>query len=167
ADEDGVYTVKALNATGCESGISAGVTVEVLPLPAQPTITYDGAPEICEGSVIILTSSAATGNQWYKDGVALTDSTRQQLVVTEAGDYTVVVTGTNGCPSAPSEAVTITVNPTPEITIDGPANYAIAIGGTVQLPAVTTDPAGATVTWLDPDGNPVSTGSVGPFNTPG
>jgi|GEM_PF-1164493 len=164
-EEPGVYTVLAVDGD-CASGISAGVTVEVLPLPAQPTITYDGALEICEGSAIILTSSAATGNQWYKDGVALTDSIRQQLVVIEAGDYTVVVMGVNGCPSVPSDAVAITVNPTPEITLDGPANYAIAVGGTVQLPEVTTDPAGATVTWLDADGNAVS-GTVGPFNTPG
>lgn len=44
----------------------------------------------------ILTSSVATGNQWYLNGVAINGATGQQYVAVTAGTYTVQAT-VNGC----------------------------------------------------------------------
>ena len=93
----GAYTVVATSTANCTSTSSA-TNITVDPLPATPTITQSGGT---------LTSSAATGNQWYLNGTAIPGATGQTYVVTANGSYTVVTTSTNGCPSASSTAVNI------------------------------------------------------------
>ena len=55
----------------------------------------------------MLTSSSATGNQWYLNGVAIAGATGQIHVTTTNGNYTVVVTA-NGCASAASAVTNVT-----------------------------------------------------------
>ncbi|KAA9345966.1 Ig-like domain-containing protein [Adhaeribacter soli] len=93
----GAYTVVATSTANCTS-TSTTTNITVDPLPATPTITQSGGT---------LTSSAATGNQWYLNGTAIAGATGQTYVATANGAYTVVTTSTNGCPSAPSVAVNI------------------------------------------------------------
>ncbi len=76
---------------------SQNFTVTVNPIPATPTITQNG---------FVLTSSSATGNQWYLNGNPITGATSQSYTATQNGNYTVVVTQ-NGCSSAPSSVVTV------------------------------------------------------------
>ena len=96
ADASGVYTVKTTNGT-CASNASANTTVTVTPVPSKPTITQIGG---------VLQSSAATGNQWYFNGTALTqNATGQTYTPTATGQYSVVVT-VNGCVSPVSEPFT-------------------------------------------------------------
>jgi hypothetical protein len=64
-----------------------------------PTITQNGG---------ILTSSSATGNQWYLDGNLLVGETNQSITVTQSGVYTVQVT-INGCTSNMSAGNNATV----------------------------------------------------------
>ncbi|WP_050767812.1 Ig-like domain-containing protein [Sphingobacterium spiritivorum] len=174
----GLYTVKAfndVNATGCSSEVSAAVEVTVTPRPAQPTITAPTAPA-CEGSIIELTSSATTGNQWYKDGVLLTENnngttvpvTGQKIFVSTGGLYTVKVTDQlTGCESLESAPVTIVINPLPVITLTGETRITTAVNVAVTLPTVTTSPAtGVTVKWYDQAG--VETTNLNPsFAAPG
>ncbi|MFC6099736.1 Ig-like domain-containing protein, partial [Olivibacter domesticus] len=163
----GQYTVVAVNAGGCESDFSAAVTVDVTPRPVQPTIQVDGANAICEGSEVILTSSASIGNQWFKDGAEIQGATQQTLTVTEAGTYTVIVTDpTSTCVSLPSDGAAITVNPAPTITLNGDPAISAKVGEAVQIPGVTTDPAGLTVTWYDNEGN-ITTNLTPTFTIPG
>ncbi|HEY0742248.1 MAG TPA: hypothetical protein VGD40_12330 [Chryseosolibacter sp.] len=72
--------------------------------PAKPSISAnfnnDGAP--------VLTSSSSTGNQWYRNGQAIGNSTGVTHTVTSAGDYS-VVTAAGTCASAQSEAFTVVV----------------------------------------------------------
>jgi uncharacterized delta-60 repeat protein len=63
--------------------------------PSKPTITASGVNTVS----LTLTSSAATGNQWFKDNVAITGATTSTLTVTEIGLYSVQVTVTGGCKS--------------------------------------------------------------------
>src|SRR6476661_5163698 len=93
----GNYTVTVTSAGGC-SATSASTTVTVNPAPATPTITQNGNT---------LTSSSATGNQWYVDGNLIPGATGASYVVTGPGGYTVVVTS-SGCSSNPSAPVLIT-----------------------------------------------------------
>lgn len=64
---------------------------------------------------MLLTSSSASGNQWYKNGVAISGATNQTYSATSAGSYTVVVTNGSGC-TATSAATMVYVKPTSSST---------------------------------------------------
>jgi hypothetical protein len=55
-----------------------------------PVITASGPLAFCEGGHVILRSSAAAGNQWYKDGVIIPGATAQSYQVEQTGEYKVV-----------------------------------------------------------------------------
>ena len=84
--------------SGC-NGTPVTYTITVNPTPATPTISQVG---------LTLTSSSATGNQWYLNGVLIPGATSQNYTVTSNGNYTVVVT-VAGCSSSAS-AVTSVIN---------------------------------------------------------
>ncbi|KAA9325364.1 T9SS type A sorting domain-containing protein [Hymenobacter busanensis] len=104
------YTVTVTNAGGCSATDQVVVTVN--PAPARPTVSIAyGAP-----GTATLTSSSATGNQWYLNGAIIPGATGPTYTVSAAaqyGNYTVVVTSAQGCASAPSlaQAVTATAKP--------------------------------------------------------
>ncbi len=75
-------------ATGCSDSVSK--TIVIYPLPPVPTISVNGST---------FTSSAATGNQWYRNGNAVNGATGQTFTCTANGNYTVCVTDANGCKS--------------------------------------------------------------------
>jgi hypothetical protein len=100
ANGDVITCVLTSNAT-CPSPAtvtSSSLTVTVTNVPT-PTITQNGN---------VLSSSSATGNQWYLDGNLLVGETGQNITVTSSGVYTVIVT-TNGCASNPSAGNNATV----------------------------------------------------------
>ncbi|HEX8151471.1 MAG TPA: IPT/TIG domain-containing protein, partial [Thermoanaerobaculia bacterium] len=103
----------------------------------------------CSGGSVTLSSSSASGNQWYLNGNPIGGATAQAYAATATGAYTVVVT--NGCPSAPSSATNVTVNPapsTPTITPNGPTTF--CAGGSVTL----TSSSASGNQWLL-NGNPI------------
>ena len=53
--------------------------------PAKPIISLTGP----NSSTPVLTSSSASGNQWYKDGAAISDATSVTFAVSAPGVYTV------------------------------------------------------------------------------
>ena len=92
ASQGGIYTVTtAVN--NVSSQASAGKEVTVVPLPAKPTITRNGSD---------LLSSAAGGNQWYREGVLIAGATGQTFRPADAANYTVRVT-TAGCTGPESD----------------------------------------------------------------
>ncbi|MGY5847237.1 Ig-like domain-containing protein, partial [Salegentibacter sp. HM20] len=90
---------------GCESE-RVSVEVTVTPNPAKPTINANSSATFCPGDSVVLTSSASSGNQWYKDGVAINNANNQIYEVTESGSFTVIAT-VNDCASDESDAVEI------------------------------------------------------------
>ncbi|MFN5417127.1 MAG: M43 family zinc metalloprotease [Flavobacteriia bacterium] len=123
----GSYTVFVTNA-GCTSGTSSATTVTVNSIPATPTISAGGATTFCSGGNVVLTSSSASGNTWS------TGETTQSITVSASGNYTVTTT-TGACVSAASTATTVTVNPTPVITLGTTSNptACLATDGSVQI----------------------------------
>lgn len=70
------------------SGHLIGNSFTVPTALATPTITQNGN---------VLTSSAATNNQWYLNTNSITGATLQNYSPTQGGNYTLTVTDTNGC----------------------------------------------------------------------
>lgn len=81
----------------CGSGTSSGISITVSPAPPKPMVTVNG---------YVLTSSAAQGNQWYRDGFLIPGANEQSYAVTMTGWYWTVVT-TAGCPSDSSNNIHI------------------------------------------------------------
>jgi hypothetical protein len=76
---------------------SSGVSFNVITCnkPAKPTITSSAL----DTETPKLTSSSATGNQWFLNGVPIANATAATLTVTAPGIYAVQATSTGGCPS--------------------------------------------------------------------
>ncbi|MGV3587306.1 MAG: T9SS type A sorting domain-containing protein [Adhaeribacter sp.] len=129
--------------------VSDALEVTVIPLPTA-AVNANGPLSFCFGGNVTLTASAGDSWAWYKAGNSQPVATSQSYVVAESGNYTVVVT-TNGC-SATSNAVTVTVNPLPVVSISSsvtPVNGSIAIcdGTTVTLTANPGPPTGTSYAW--------------------
>lgn len=96
----GNYRVRVTNSAGFKSPWSDTRLITVSSNPPVPTITRNND---------ILTSSATSGNQWYRNGTIITGATGQQYALTSTGNYKVVVTNNNGCKS---ESATMNVQTT-------------------------------------------------------
>jgi len=84
--------------------------------PAPPVISPPGNRSICAGDSAILTSSAMSGNQWYRNDTAINSATNQTYIAKQAGKYQ--VRRTVGCYSSDtSSSVTIHVDPTPSAPV--------------------------------------------------
>jgi len=118
----GTYDVEliATNGLGTDTVIMANyITVDTAQIPPVPVINeFLGA----------LSSSAATGNQWYLNGTIIPNATGQVYIPTQSGNYTVTVTNSSSCSSISSpyffsfvgigevqELKTISVFPNPNI----------------------------------------------------
>jgi photosystem II stability/assembly factor-like uncharacterized protein len=143
----GDITVNAMN--DCDT-VSATLAVTVNPTPPVPIVSFVSG---------VLSSDAATGNQWYLNGGAITGATSQNYTPTQDGDYYVVVTNSFGCSAtsatisvigtgitAPVNSTLVNVYPNPFTTytvLSLPANTFIE-NGTIEI----TDARGAIVTSL-------------------
>ena len=140
ATGSGNYTVVVSNSNGC-SGTSAQTTVTISPNPT-PTITASGSTSICTGGSVVLTSSTGSTYQWKLNGININGATSPSYTATSAGNYTVVVSNTNGCSGTSDQTiVTLSPNPTPTITASG--STSICTGGSVVL----TASAGSSYQW--------------------
>jgi hypothetical protein len=138
-------TLRVTDSDGASS--TATLVVNVTPTPT-PTITPGGPTTFCAGGSVTLTSSGASGNQWYLDGNPIGAATNQTYVASLSGSYTVIVTA-NGCASAASAATVVTVNPTPAApTASNNGPYLIGMPITLSTPTV----GGAAYAWTGPNG---------------
>ena len=119
------YLLEVAPTSGFGAGCSdtASVLVRVLPAAAAPTIARSGA---------VLTSSYASGNQWYRNGLPLAGATSRTFTAVATGNYTVqtTVSGPAGSclspmsaaqtvvlstqPALPGTSLSIVPNPTPD-----------------------------------------------------
>jgi hypothetical protein len=111
----GVYSDSITTSAGCKSSSSLD-TIIVNPLPVKPIISANKTGPICFGDSIILSSSASTGNQWYKNNIAIPAATGVSYTVGFSGVYADSISNSSGC-KAGSVLDTITVNPLPAIPV--------------------------------------------------
>jgi uncharacterized protein YceK len=81
------YYVTIVNNIGC-TATSNPVTVNVNSLPSIPIITQN---------TNVLSSSLGHNYQWFLDNIIINGATSQDYTVLQSGDYTVIVTDSNGC----------------------------------------------------------------------
>ena len=108
----GTYVItNTVAASGGCAAVTSTASFTVNSIPATPTLSTTGTP----ATGITLTSTAATGNQFYLNGNPIAGATGQTYLVNSGknnGSYTVVVTGTGGCSSAASAPIVVTVTAT-------------------------------------------------------
>jgi len=98
ATDPGNYSIDPSGLTSLNYSISyVKGALDIKPTPATPIISRN---------IDTLFSSAATGNQWYKDGLEITGSTDPKFLITTNGVYYTIVTD-NGCSSPPSNSISV------------------------------------------------------------
>lgn len=97
------YFIEAV-LNGCTTPGRTSVSAIVNSTPPQPVITQNNS----NIEAPVLTSSASSGNQWFKNDVILPGENGASHTITSAGLYKVQVS-LNGCPSPFSENVTYVV----------------------------------------------------------
>lgn len=154
AKKTGIYRVAKSNGT-CEVSSSVNITSSVK--DARPTISASvTGTAFCEGNSSLLTSSAATGNQWYKNNVAITGAVNVTYLANDSGSYT-VISNTAGCPSDASLPKTYSIFPKPLVgTVSGPDNPKRDETVTYSV----SDESGYTYHWSIVNGNVVSGNST-------
>lgn len=130
----GVITVKGVNACG-NGTVSPNFNVTVNAIPAAPVITANGP---------VLTSSAASGNQWYYEGNAIPGATDQTYTVTHNTGYYWCIVTVNGCSSPISNKLWVEITGVSEPIGAGISVYPVPNDGkfTVSI----TSPAKETFT---------------------
>lgn len=151
------FYVEAVSTT-CTSAARASVLVTVNPPALASDIVVSGADvPFCAGAEVTLNASSTTVTNpvftWYSDA-ALTDAilTGPQLVrtLTVTTTFYVTVKGDNKCENsaATARAVTITVNPLPDVPIVTNGGAAICSGERTTL-TIQNAQAGITYQWYD------------------
>lgn len=100
--------VTETNALSCNGDTSLIVNVNST---LVPVITPNDTVAICQGDSLVLHAGSGFASYKWSDGSAL-----DSLVIKQAGNYSVTVSGSSGC-TGTSAATNITVNPIPSITI--------------------------------------------------
>ena len=118
----------------CGNGAASTLDVTVKPIPETPVVDSNG---------LVLTSSAATGNQWYKDGELIPGATGQEYIVEQNGWYWTIVT-IDGCSSAESNHIYILVTGTEQHNGPDCSIYPIPNNGRFDISI--TSPASSTCT---------------------
>lgn len=112
----GTHTVfvTVTDAAGCFAATNSAVTVH--PLPADQTIMANPGLSVCAKTMVMLSVPLMPGYTYIWSDAA--GSTTSEIMVTDAGTYSVTITDENGCTTIP-DPVTLVVMPVPNVEIAG------------------------------------------------
>jgi len=103
----GPYSVTVTGTNGC----TATATASVVSNTAAPTASLMASSlTFCSGSAVTLTASSGTGYAFSGPGLSQSGASNT-ATASQAGSYSVIVSGANGCTA--SAGVSLTVNPLP------------------------------------------------------
>jgi Secretion system C-terminal sorting domain/Ig-like domain CHU_C associated len=129
----GKYALTVTDAKGCTSLPSDTLAVTVRAKPDAPTITASKTPVLCRGDNVTITSSNGFSYKWN------TGATTSSIAdIKDSGKYALVVVGSNGCVSKPSDTLRVVVNELPikpVITASGVTSF--CDGGKVDISSST------------------------------
>jgi len=109
--EGGEYVANVIAGSQC-----AGRDTIVVTFEPGPTLELGNDISFCMGESDIITANTDGDNiTWFLDNVEIAGETDFNLSVTEAGEYTAIVTGAGNCEV--SDAVTVTVNELPQLML--------------------------------------------------
>jgi len=121
-----------------------------------------GSTTFCEGGSVTLNSSESTGNQWYKNNVAISGATNPTYQATTSGTYAVSSSAWSFCSTVQSNTVVVTVNPLPAASISAAGPTTLCTGGSVVLNANTG--TGLNYQWKK-DGTNISGATASSYTT--
>jgi gliding motility-associated-like protein len=155
--------VSVQTAAGCESGLSVPSTVTVEPLPI--TNITASATTVCAGQSVSFTANVFPPAvnptyDWQVNGVSQGINSPVFSYVPANGDVvTCAVTTQRGCQGPASNAITITVNPIPTVTVSAVPGTTVCEGTPITFTANVTDggPAPSFQWYLN--GNPIGPNS--------
>ncbi|MDP1622333.1 MAG: T9SS type A sorting domain-containing protein [Bacteroidales bacterium] len=124
--------ISVAGSNSCGNGTaSPDFSVTVTTIPATPVVTVLGN---------VLTSSAANGNQWYREGTgAIAGATGQIYYASQSGWYWTVVT-INGCSSLQSNHVYVLISGQPELQNSSISIYPVPNDGKFTVSITTQAP---------------------------
>lgn len=124
------YTVRLISGA-CTSAVSPVVNLEFLPKPPTPSITASGNLNFCSGDSVRLSAPIGFSYQWSNGA-----STRE-IWVKQSGTFTVRTFLVANCLSNSSNAISVSVAPSPpKPNISPVGNIGICQGDSVQLTAI-------------------------------
>lgn len=106
-----------------------------------PILTAAGPTTFCIGNRVTLSTNVASGNSWFRNGIAIAGANAQQFIASESGLYTSRVNW--GTATTTSQAIQVTVNPLPLPSVTSSEGTKISKGFTTQLNAFN----GVTYKW--------------------
>jgi PKD repeat protein len=109
------------------------IRVIVNPIPATPVLTISAATICSNDSALISTTAVANNYFWLRNGMPFLSNTSNQIYSRTAGSYSLQVQ-TNGCLSAISAPVGLTVNQSPDASILDPITNFRNCGATNSSP---------------------------------
>ncbi|MHA8051579.1 hypothetical protein V7S79_10715, partial [Aquirufa sp. ROCK-SH2] len=117
------YSIRAKSsALGCLSDTTQVTISKALLVPSNPTISSLRPLTFCTGDSTVLVSNTTIGNQWYKNGVAISGANNDTLVVHSAGVYKSMISNLDGCMSDFSDSLKVIVNSVPNVSISSVSN---------------------------------------------
>lgn len=125
----GNYSVSIIDLNGCSSQNSIPVVVTINSLPTS-IITANSATSFCNGNSVQLNSNNTFSSYLWSNG-----ATTQSISVSVSGNYSLQVTDANGCISNVSNAIAVTVFPTPATPVITASSNSICAGSSIVLSA--------------------------------
>lgn len=141
AKQSGSYKIGVSNGT-CESFADLTVTATPKPAPAVVTASITGTA-FCQGNTVTLTSSANSGNVWYRNNLEISGATAKTYLVSDSGTYAVKY-AINMCEANLSNTKTFSLLTKP--TVDAVVGSTNPVRGETNNYTVTAV-SGNTYTW--------------------
>ena len=141
-NSSGTYTLIVTNSNGCADTTTLFISV----LANNPVMVTSNGP-LCTGQTLNLTASNGSSYSWTGPNgftSTLQNPTINNVVVNNAGSYSVVVTNNNGCIN--SASLTLSINPNTPVTAS--SNSPICEGDNLTMNAS----AGSAYSWTGPNG---------------
>ncbi len=109
--QSGTYFLTVTDQNGCTSNRSNTINVVVNNLPQTPVIQASGPTTFCADQRVTLTSTEENAYQWSNG------QSGRSITVSQAGAYSLRTRNLFNCLSAPSDAITVNVNPLPDAPV--------------------------------------------------